>query len=140
LGFSAPNAEAVKGRDVRLVHAWDLGDSLPRIPGELRVGVALSEFHGRWPWSAARWQFVGAGLLSNCDVLWWGCAAEVQTACTAAASVRGVADCHIDGLLPVFQKANKPVLLAPQPRLCASFSKFWTQATRGLNDASDLLA
>ncbi len=137
--YSAPDAASVRGRDVRLVHAWDLADTLPRIPGELRVGVGLIEFHSRWPWSAARWQFVSAGLQSNCDVLWWGGAADVQAACAAAATVRCVADPHINGLLPGLQRLTKPSLLAAQPRLCLSFSKFWTQATRGLNDASELL-
>jgi deoxyribodipyrimidine photo-lyase len=139
LGFSAPDAATVRGRPVRLVHAWDLGDIFPRAPGEWRVGVALSEFHGRWPWSAARWQFASAGLHSNCDVMWWGSAAEVQAACKAAASLRCAADPHIEAWLPGPEKLTRPGLLPAQPRLHSSFSKFWTQATRGFTDASELL-
>ncbi len=136
--YSPPDAAAVRGRTVRLVHAWDLGDNLPPVPDELRVGVALSEFHSRWPWGATRWQFVSAALHANCDLLWWGSAADVQAACAAAASVHCVMDPHIDSLLPGLQRLTKPSLLAEQPRLCSSFSKFWTQATRGMTDASEL--
>ncbi|OYU76911.1 MAG: deoxyribodipyrimidine photolyase, partial [Burkholderiales bacterium PBB5] len=52
LGAVAPDAATVHGRDVWLVHPWNLGP-LPALPPDTVVlGLLLADFHQAWPWSA----------------------------------------------------------------------------------------
>ncbi len=137
--FTAPDISAVQGRALQLVHPWGLGEAPEGPQGALRVGVLAAEFHRAWPWSAARWQFVGQGLQPGCDLLWWAESADIGRALAAAKSVHAVADLHSDMHLHLPQARPAPRLFAPVPTRCRSFSQYWTRATKGLRQASDLL-
>ena len=55
VGAVAPDAAAVHGREVWLVHPWSLGalpDDLP--PQTLVIGVLVDDFHRAWPWLSTR--------------------------------------------------------------------------------------
>ncbi len=138
-GFTAPDAAAVQGRPVRLIHAWNLGEPLARAPGECRIGVALREFHSRWPWSERRWQFVSERLRAVCDGMWLGTAAEVQAALGGATVVHRQADRHMEAWTPQADPVQAPTLLDWPPGRCASFSQFWNRAAKGLSEAGELL-
>ena len=135
--FSAPDAQALRGRSVVLVHPWSL--AFDAAPGALRVAVVDTEFHRRWPWSAARWAFVGARLQQACDLLWCGTPAELLDALRAADALHGVRSPHLNDAFNELPLRPVPRLLRWPPQACASFSQFWSRATRGLNEASDLL-
>lgn len=106
----------------------------------LRIGLIDVDFHRRWPWSAARWAFVGTRLRQVCDQVWCGTAAEMLGALRDAAAVHGVHDAHLHpafGHLPL--QPAQGLVHWPATR-CISFSQFWTKATRGLAQAQQLLA
>jgi len=135
--FGAPNAAAVAGRPVWLVHAWALADAPP---GVLRVGVLDAGFHARWPWSAARWHFVTARMQACCDLLWWGTGPELVAALAGAASVQGAHDAHLGADWRALPLAPAARLFAEPGRPCTSFSQFWSRVTKGLNEAAELLS
>jgi deoxyribodipyrimidine photo-lyase len=136
--FSAPDAAAVQGRQVQLLHPWSLGDSAAAAPGVLRVGVLVQEFHQAWPWSAARWQFVGQRLQKACELLWFGDAAALRAALASAQSVQAVADPHLGTCLPVPAAVPPPRLFAPVNLRCRSFSQYWSRVTRGIQGPEEL--
>jgi deoxyribodipyrimidine photo-lyase len=140
--FTAPDASALQGRSVWLVQPWALGDALnaDRPPDALRVGWLLPEWHARWPWQPARWNFVLSGLRAACDVLWWAPVEEGLTALRAARHVAGWQDLHTQPLLRALPLSPRQPLLPSPPRACASFSAYWRQATKGLNSAAELLS
>jgi len=54
--------------------------------------------------------------------------------------VRSVADPHISRWLePLARLDDAPALFPTVERHCTSFSQWWTRATRGLKQATDLL-
>jgi deoxyribodipyrimidine photo-lyase len=135
-----PTAADVAGRDVWLVHPWALGEPPADLPaGCLRLGLLLSDWHERWPWSAARWAFVGIRMAELAGAPWYGGAAEVAQALASAKSVRTLDDPHVAALLPdSVQRDAPPMLFAEVTRPCASFSQWWTRVTRGVQDLQDL--
>ena len=135
--FTAPEAQAVRGRSAVLLHPGSL--AFDAAPGALRVAVVATEFHQRWPWSAARWAFVGARLQQACDLLWCGTPAELLDALRAADALHGVRSPHLNDAFNELPLRPVPRLLRWPPQACASFSQFWSRTTRGLNQARDLL-
>jgi deoxyribodipyrimidine photo-lyase len=54
--------------------------------------------------------------------------------------VRSVADPHLSRWLhPIAQLEDAPLLFPTVERRCTSFSQWWTRATRGLQQAEQLL-
>ncbi len=141
-GCSAPDANAVRGREVWLVHPWNLGalpDDLP--PQTQVIGLFVADFHRRWPWSERRWRFVDTRMAQLCQTRWYGDAAAIGSALSAARSVRCVAEPHLAPWLPRWAEcAAAPTLFTTVERRCDSFSQWWTRSTRGLHSAADLLA
>jgi deoxyribodipyrimidine photo-lyase len=139
-GISSPDAAAVAGRDVWLVHPWALRDvpaDLP--PGTLPVGVYLREFHEKWPWSGARWSFVARRLQAVTALRWWTDRETLADLLAHARSVHMVAELHLDaGTPPGVHTRPEPRLFRPIDRPCSSFSQWWTQVTRHLDHARDL--
>ena len=138
--LSAPNAQAVRGRDVWLVHPWALGD-LPAdlAPNTLCVAAFIAQVHAEHAWSAARWNFVATRTAELASVHWYGSAAELATALSAARSVQTLANAHLgDHLSP--QLACRPAarLFPAVATRCDSFSRWWSRATRELHKVSDL--
>ena len=138
--LAMPSAQAVRGRDVWLVHPWALGD-LPAdlAPNTLCIAAFIAQTHCEHAWSAARWNFVATRMAELAATPWFGTAGELATALSAARSVQTVASAHLgDHLTP-------QVVCHPVPRLfpavatpCGSFSKWWSRATRQVRQVGDL--
>jgi deoxyribodipyrimidine photo-lyase len=137
---SPPRPADAAGRDVWLLHPWALGDPPADLPaGCLVVGLLVSDWHDRWPWSAARWGFVGARMAELAGVNWYGSAAAVAQALAAARSVQTLDDPHIAALLPAgVRRRPAPMLFAEVARPCASFSQWWSRVTRDGQALQDL--
>ena len=132
---TAPDAAALRGRELHLVHPWSLG---PTPEGVLRVGVLDLAFHRRWPWSAARWQFVGTRLKQACDVLWAGEPEALLQALRSAQSLRGTHNPHLaPGFADLPLQAAPRLLQWPEER-SRSFTQFWLGATKDMHDAAEL--
>jgi len=145
LGFTVPDAAAVQGRDVWIVHPWSLGALPAGLPADTVVlGLAISDFHRAWPWSESRWAFVGARMAAVAPLRWHADAAAIGAALAGARRVRAVRAVHEPHLAPwLAQLADcqaAPQLFPAVDRRCDSFSQWWTRCTRGLQGAEDLLA
>nr|WP_048438722.1 FAD-binding domain-containing protein [Caenimonas sp. SL110] len=134
VGAVAPDPNLVKGRQVWLVHPWNLG-RLPELPhGTLVLGVFVSEFHRTWPWSDRRWRFVAARMAELTSCCWHGDAASIQVALEGAQRVSSVEEPHLSAWLPSWAECDAaPTLFAPVDRRCDSFSQWWTRASPGLS-------
>ena len=141
LGFSKPDPSAVAGRDVWLVHPWNLSDLPTFLPANtLVVGVFVNDFHRAWPWNERRWRFVAERMAELAAVHWQGDAAEIGAALQSANRVRSLNDPHLSTWLPGLAVCDAAVELFPTvPRRCDSFSQWWTRTLRGVTSVSDLL-
>ncbi|RYF54264.1 MAG: deoxyribodipyrimidine photolyase, partial [Comamonadaceae bacterium] len=71
VGATAPDAAAVAGRDIWLVHPWNLGELPAALPADtLVIGIFVSDFHRAWRWSQRRWDFVGRRMAQLKVSLW----------------------------------------------------------------------
>jgi len=142
LGFTNPDPSAVVGREVWLVHPWNLGNLPTFLPGNtVVVGVLLNDFHRAWPWSERRWRFVASRMTELATLRWHGDVATLGAALQSAAQVRSVDEPHLEPWLPRLAVCEAETKLFPDvPRRCDSFSQWWTRASRSFATASDLLA
>ena len=142
LGHTAPDAAAAIGRDVWLVHPWNLGALPAGLPADtLVIGVLLSDFHHAWPWSERRWRFVGNRMADLVDVRWHGDAAAIGAALKTARRVRSIDEPHLAPWLTRWAECEAaPALFPAVDRRCDSFSQWWARASRGVDSAADLLA
>jgi deoxyribodipyrimidine photo-lyase len=138
--LAAPRAGDVAGRDVWLIHPWALGEPPADLPaGCLRVGWWPTEHHAAWPWSEARWAFVGERLSALAPLRWHGSRMQLAQALAAARSVQTLSDPHVGALLPPLVQQRAPLsLFARVDRPCASFSTWWNRGTRGVRRLSQL--
>lgn len=138
--FSSACANLATGRDVWLVHPWSLHeapDDLP--PDALRLGVCPREFHDARPWSAARWSFVSPRMAELTSACWHVDAAGLSEALSGARSVRTCADPHVDPWMPKIAKLIPAApLFSRIASSCDSYSSWWVQVTRGLQQAQEL--
>jgi len=141
LGWTRPEAAAVAGREVWLVHPWNLGDLPSSLPANtVVIGVFLSDFHCAWPWSERRWRFVASRMAELTALRWQGDVATLGAALQGAAQVRSVDEPHLAPWLARLAVCEAAVELFPAvDRRCDSFSQWWTRASRGLASASELL-
>jgi deoxyribodipyrimidine photo-lyase len=142
LGWTQPDAAAVAGREVWLVHPWNLGDLPTSLPANtVVVGIFVTDFHRAWPWSERRWRFVANRMAELAALRWQGNAAALGEALQGAAQVRSVDEPHLAPWLARLAVCEAATELFPAvARRCDSFSQWWTQASRGFTSASDLLA
>ena len=142
LGLKAPDATAVAGRDIWLVHPWTLGELPAALPADTQVvGVFLDEFHRAWPWSEGRWRFVNSRMAELTSQRWYGDAAAIGAALQGARSVRSVGEPHLaPWLARVAACEAAPALFPTVDGRCDSFSQWWARSSRGLDSATDLLA
>jgi deoxyribodipyrimidine photo-lyase len=142
IGLTTPDAAAVAGQDVWLVHPWSLGEPPSTLPADaLVVGVFVADFHRVWPWSERRWHFVGHRMADVAAVRWHGDAAVIGAALKGARRVRSIDEPHLAPWLARWAECGAaPMLFPPVDRRCNSFSQWWARASRGLNSAADLLA
>ena len=138
--LATPSAADLAGRDIWLVHPWALGDPPADLPaGCLRVGLLLTEFHDRWPWSPARWAFVGQRMAELAPQCWCLSGDALARALASARSVQTLADPHLDALLPAaVLRRPAPQLFAQVRRPCSSFSQWWAQVSRGVQHLDGL--
>ncbi len=139
---TAAAADALRGREVWLVHPWSLRPPPADLPaGTEVIGLYLREVHEAWPWSEARWRWVDAAMAAATPRRWWVDAATLAKLLAGATGVRSVDDPHIARWLrPLASLDPAPALFPPVERPCTSFSQWWTRASRGLRHASELLA
>ena len=133
--FSAPPPQYTEPVDnavhepVWLVHPWSL-----HVPDE-RAAVAIinTDFHARYPWSLARWQFVMTAMQARCTHVLVG-STEALTAQLAGKKLSA-----INTLNPAYAELIRRVVTSPQsaPRafgnpsmLKRSFTSFWNQVRR----------
>ena len=142
LGWTAPDAAAAAGREVWLVHPWNLGALPTFLPANtLVVGVFVTDFHRAWPWSERRWRFVASRMAELAALRWQGDAVALGAALQGATQVRSVDEPHLAPWLARLAVCEAAVALFPSvDRRCDSFSQWWTRASRGFASASDLLA
>jgi len=142
LGCTAPDAAAVTGRDVWLVHPWMLGELPAALPAEtVVIGIFVADFHRAWPWSERRWHFVGSRMAELAATRWHGDAASIGSALATARSVRSIDEPHLAPWLARWASCEAaPALFPNVDRRCDSFSQWWTRASRGMDSATDLLA
>ncbi|MGA0114460.1 MAG: FAD-binding domain-containing protein [Burkholderiales bacterium] len=140
LGAIVADPELVKGREVWLVHPWNLG-TLPALPqGTLVLGLFVGDFHRAWPWSDRRWRFVDARMAELTPHRWYDDAAAIGAALAGAKRVRSVDEPHLAPWLARWAECIAAPALFPQvARRCDSFSQWWNRASRGLQSAADLL-
>ena len=140
----AIDPRALAGDDVWLIHPWALRQPPPELRERVRcVGVTLADFHGDRPWSAARWSFVTGRLRTLADVHWHADAETLAGALAHARSVHAADDPHLNRRLTGLVRDPGNLrgikrLFPDVPRVCSSFSQWWTRATRGLRDAAEL--
>ena len=141
LGWTRPEAAAVAGREVWLVHPWNLGELPSSLPANtVVIGVFVTDFHRAWPWSERRWRFVASRMAELTALRWQGDVATLGAALQGAAQVRSVDEPHLAPWLARLAVCEAAVELFPAvDRRCDSFSQWWTRASRGLASASELL-
>ena len=142
LGWTKPDAADVEGREVWLVHPWNLGELPSRLPANtVVIGVFLTDFHSAWPWSEQRWRFVASRMAELSSLKWQGDVHAMAAALQGALQVRSVAEPHLAPWLARLAACEAaPELFPPLVKRCDSFMQWWTRASRGFASASDLLA
>ena len=142
VGVTTPDATAVAGRDVWLVHPWSLGELPASLASDTQViGVFVADFHRAFPWSERRWHFVGSRMANLTPQRWHGDAGAICAALKGARNVRSIGEPHLAPWLARWAECGAaPALFPPVDRRCDSFSQWWMRASRGLDSASDLLA
>lgn len=141
MGATAVDPALLAGRDVWLVHPWNLGP-LPVLPADtLVLGVFVDDFHRAWPWSDRRWRFVGTRMAELTPHRWHGDAATIGVALAAARHVGTIEEPHLSPWLAGWAECRPAPSLFPEVATrCDSFSQWWSRASRGLQTAADLLA
>jgi deoxyribodipyrimidine photo-lyase len=141
LGAVAPDPALVQGREVWLVHPWNLSALPPLPPDTLVLGVFVTDFHRAWPWSDMRWRFVGTRMAELTPHRWHAGAVTMGAALAGARRVRCVDEPHLAPWLARWAECvAAPALFPPVAGRCDSFSQWWARTSRGLQSAADLLA
>jgi deoxyribodipyrimidine photo-lyase len=127
LNIGTPNSNVAKGRNVWLVHPWNLGDVPSDLPKDsLVIGIFVSDFHRNWPWDEKRWLFVQSRMAELISECWYGDRLSIELALQEAKQVGGVSEAHIASWLPSSgMYRSQPALFPNVERRCDSFSKWW---------------
>lgn len=139
-GFTPPDAAAVQGRTVWLLHPWALRAPPADLPPDtLLLGLALPEWHAAHRWSERRWRFVAAGMAALSAQRWWGSADAVAQALRSARAVHALHDPHAAPALQALALCRPaPRLFVDVDRPCHSFSQWWARVMRGVARVEDL--
>ena len=141
LGFTAPQADVVAGRQVWWVHPWALADVPADLPQDVVVVAALcAEQTQAHPWNARRWQFVGERMAALTPHRWWGKVSTLEAALAQAQSVHTVAHLRLPEMPSVsWQRRAAPRLFRNLDKPCESFSKWWVQVNKGVRHLQQLV-
>ena len=115
---------------VTLVHPW----SLSPVAGAA-VGIVVTDYHGRWPWSALRWRFVLERMRAITQGMLVGASAPLAAALARrSVTAQDTRNAHYRELLLQVgaQRSPTPRFFANPPQPCRSFSQFWHQAHEAL--------
>jgi deoxyribodipyrimidine photo-lyase len=142
LAWTPPDARAVAGRDVWLVHPWALGELPADLPPEtVVIGIGVADFHQAWPWATHRWHFVQRRMTELCSWRWLADAQSLGQALQGARRVRTVADPHVSPWLSKWAECLEPAGLFPEVHQRRdSFMQWWKVASQGLTFTDDRLA
>jgi deoxyribodipyrimidine photo-lyase len=138
--LATPQATDLTGRDVWLIHPWALGALPVDLPKDcVTVGLWPAEHHKAWPWSEARWAFVGERMAELTSLHLHADRETLTRALAGARSVQTLADPHVSALLPpgVAQR-GRTALFSDIGLSCQSFSTWWNRTTRGVTAVTDL--
>lgn len=136
-GHAGQAMRAWEGRELQLWHPWALASA--EMPGAVPVAVLDETFHRRWPWSPARWRFVGARLQTVAGTAVMGTPQALGAALGSAQRVHGLHNPHLAPAMKALDLQPGARLLNWPEKRCASFSQFWHRSVRGLNDAAELV-
>ncbi|WP_395060467.1 FAD-binding domain-containing protein [Polaromonas sp.] len=141
LAVTVPDAVAVAGRNVWLVHPWNLGELPQTLPADtLVIGVFVADFHQAWPWNERRWHFVASRMAELAAQCWYADAAAIGAALKGARQVRSIDEPHLQPWLASLAACMPaPTLFPSVEQRCDSFSQWWTRALRGLHSTAELL-
>lgn len=140
-GYTLPDAAAVAGRDVWLVHPWNLGELPSTLPKDVvTVGIVVKDFHRAWPWSEKRWRFVCSRMAEITQLRWEGDAQSICAALQSARHVRSINEPHLrDWLVRWAECESAPALFPAIDERCDSFSQWWKRSLRGVQSTAALL-
>ena len=141
LGFTAPRADCVAGRQVWLVHPWALADVPADVPSDaVVVAASWAEQTQAHPWDARRWQFVGDRMAALSSHRWWGSVPEMEAVLAQAQTVHTVAHLRLPEMPKVcWQQRAAPRLFRDLDKPCDSFSKWWVQVNKGVRHLQQLV-
>jgi deoxyribodipyrimidine photo-lyase len=122
-GFAAPDAAAVAGQAVWLVHPWALDDPPPEL---VPVAVLDADWHARWPWSAQRWAFVTARMRALAALRWIAPAPQLIAALRSARAVHGWRNPHLAAGWQTLPLVEPAAPWPEPPSACRSFSAYWS--------------
>lgn len=126
-----PHPADFQGRRVWLVHPWSLDGPPADLPaGTLVAGLWPADHHARWPWSPARWRFVGQRMEAVTALQRRGTAAQWRAALAGALSVDAWDDLHLGALGTALGLRPRPAAFAEPARACSSFSQYWQAVSR----------
>jgi deoxyribodipyrimidine photo-lyase len=140
LNLSQPSKDDVAGRNVWIVHPWNMHESTPSAPeGTLMLGVLLSDFHKKWPWNERRWRFVTSRMSQLTSHIWQSDASTIAQVLKGARSVRTTNDLHLHPWISQFAECKpSPCLFPTVDRRCDSFSQWWSRATKKTRTVNEL--
>ena len=135
------NEADVAGRDVWIVHPWNLNESALAVPeGTFVIGILLSDFHKKWPWHERRWRFVTSRMSQLTGNIWQSDTSTITQALKAARRVRTTDDLHLHPWISQFAECEPAASLFPAVNhRCDSFSQWWSRATKKIRTAKELL-
>ncbi len=141
LNCSKPSTVDVAGRDVWLVHPWNLDQSATALPkGTVVLGLLLNDFHNKWPWNERRWRFVTGRMSQLTSHVWQSDTLTIVQALKSARSVRTTNNLHLQPWISQFAECEPAASLFPTiDRRCDSFSQWWRRATQHIETAQELL-
>ena len=129
----------IAGRDVWLVHPWNLDDSYAALPkGTVVLGMLLTDFHHRWPWNPRRWEFVTSRMLQLTPHILKSDALTFARVLQSARSVRTTNNLHLQPWISQFAECEPAASLFPTvDRRCDSFSQWWSRATQKIEATTE---
>lgn len=142
LNCSQPSQADLAGRDVWLVHPWNLDDCALAPPKDTVVlGILLADFHKIWPWNERRWRFVTSRMSQITGHIWQSDTSTIAQTLKVARSVRTTNDLHLQPWIRQFAECEPAASLFPAvDRRCDSFSQWWRRATQNIETAKELLS
>jgi deoxyribodipyrimidine photo-lyase len=135
------------GKQVRLMHAWNLADTAAACENTVYIAVFDAAFHNQHQWNQRRWDLVLNRIKTLAEYILYLEPKDVLLLATLlnhASSVAIVHNQHVAGLMDGLNAAlNRPLIITPEnklfndvPEYCNSFSKWWASTQMILPDTA----